>query len=71
MNLTNLGLILLFIAIILIFIGSFQSKNVKGAGGIFIGPFPLFGFGDKKMFYILWILAIVLFILFLIFRKVL
>ena len=60
------GIILLFISIILIFIGSLiqKSSNVKTAGGIFIGPIPLFGFGEKKMFYFLWILAVVVFILF-------
>jgi len=66
------GIVFLFIGIILLFLGSFQNanSNVKAAGGIFIGPFPVFGFfSDKKMFYILLIFAIVAFVLFYILNK--
>jgi len=54
-----LGTMFLFLGIIIIFAGSLfasqkEDSNIKTAGGIFRGPFPLFGFAsDKKMFYIL------------------
>lgn len=75
-KLVHLGLVLLFFGIILIFLGSLSSvsrekANVKAAGGIFIGPFPVFGFfSDKKMFYLLTAIAILFFIISLIFSKV-
>lgn len=73
-NLLFLGLVLVFVGIILIFISSFyfakDEANVRGAGGIFIGPFPIFGvFSDKKMFYLLLGIAFIIFILWLIFRR--
>ncbi|MBS3112088.1 DUF131 domain-containing protein [Candidatus Woesearchaeota archaeon] len=65
MNLVSIGMIIIFIGFILVFLGSLISKeNLKTSGGIFIGPFPLFGFGNKKLFYILWVFAIILFIAF-------
>lgn len=75
-KLVHLGLVLLFLGIILIFLGSLSSvsrekANVKAAGGIFIGPFPVLGFfSDKKMFYLLTAIAILFFIISLIFSKV-
>lgn len=66
-RLVLIGLVLLFIGIILIFVGSFASSktDVKAAGGIFIGPFPIFGaFTDKRMFYILLIIAIAVFLIY-------
>lgn len=73
-----IGILVLFIGILLIFIGSLytaikgESKaNVKSAGIVFIGPFPLFGWAtSKKMFYILIALAIVMFIFWFILRKI-
>lgn len=70
-NLFNIGIILLFIALLLIIVGSLQQNknNVQASGGIFLGPIPLFGFGNKKIFFVLWILAIIIFILMLIFFR--
>ncbi len=66
-NLLKFGLLLIFIGFILVLFSSFTSKNsnVKAAGGIFIGPFPIFGaFTDKSSYYTLLILAAILFLTF-------
>ena len=71
-SLISIGIVLLFIGILLIFIGSFSGSKTKveAAGGIFIGPFPIFGaFTNKNMFYLLLAFAIIFFILWLIFLK--
>ena len=71
-NLFIIGLVLLFLAIILIFAGSLissKNKNVKLAGGIMVGPFPLFGaFSDKNMFWVLIGLFVLGMISWLVFR---
>jgi uncharacterized membrane protein len=61
------GVVLVFIGILRIFLSSFtgvtQQKNtsMKTAGGMFISPFPLFGFAsDKKMLYSLMAIAFLL-----------
>lgn len=62
-NLLKIGLLLIFVGFILVLISSFTSKNsnVKSAGGIFIGPFPIFGaFTDKSSYYLLLILAVII-----------
>lgn len=64
-----IGIALIFTGILFILISSIYSaikgqSDVKSAGGIFIGPFPLFGWAsDKKMFYILIALVILMFII--------
>lgn len=69
------GLALIFIGMFIVFFSSMQlsakgEKNVKAAGGIFIGPIPVLGFfSDKKMFYLLCVIAIIFFVLFYAFRK--
>jgi len=68
------GIIFLFIGIILLFAGGIYSAykgstNVKSAGIIFIGPFPIGWASDKTMFYVLIGLIVLVFILFIIFRK--
>lgn len=71
-TITKIGIILLFIAIIMIFIGSFteKSSSTKVAGGIFLGPIPIFGgFNDRRMFYFLWAIAVIVFTLFYFFFK--
>ena len=71
-NLLIIGIILLFFGIILIFTSSLivsKEKNVKLAGGIMVGPFPLFGaFSDKNMFWVLVGLFVLGMISWLIFR---
>jgi len=57
-NLFLIGIILVFIGILFIIISSvytsFKGKTeIKSAGVIFIGPFPIGWASDKKMFYIL------------------
>ncbi|MBI4155263.1 DUF131 domain-containing protein [Candidatus Woesearchaeota archaeon] len=71
-NLLKIGLLLILIGFIIVFASSFTSKspNVKAAGGIFIGPFPIFGaFTNKKSFYLILILAIILFFIFSFFNR--
>ncbi len=67
-----IGMMLIFIGILLIFISSFtaEKQNIKTAGGIFLGPIPIFGFAsNKKMLYLLFALAITIFIIFTLLRK--
>ena len=57
-SLMSIGLILLLIGFIFIIISSFSSSikgqtEVKSAGLILIGPFPIGWASDKKMLYIL------------------
>lgn len=65
-NLITIGLILLFVGIILIIVGSISSaKNVKFGFGGFIGPIP-FGFAnDPRLLWIVIIVTIVLLIIFI------
>jgi len=66
----SIGIILLFIGIILIFIGSIfstfksEKSNVKSAGILFIGPFPIGWASDKGMFYILIAITILMLIIY-------
>mgnify|MGYP001616859926 CR=1 FL=1 len=69
-----IGMMFLFIGIILLFAGGIYSTykgstNVKSAGIIFIGPFPIGWASDKTMLYVLMGFAILVFILWLVFRK--
>ena len=68
-----IGITLIFLGIIILFASSLQlsnqKTNVKSAGIIFIGPFPLGWASDKKMFYLLMILTIILLIVFYFLRK--
>ncbi len=61
-----IGVVLLFLDIGLIFISSIisgKNSDIKSAGGIFIGPFPVFGFfSNKRMFYILLIIALIMYL---------
>ena len=73
-SLISIGLILLLIGFILIVIGSVSSAikgktDVKSAGIIFIGPFPMGWASDKKMFYALMGFTLLLIILWFILRK--
>ena len=65
----GLGMMLVFIGIIIIIAGSFfgakEKANVKSAGIVFIGPFPILGWGSsKKMYYTLMVLGLILFFVF-------
>ncbi len=65
-NLLKLGLLLMVIGFILIFASALNSKNLnlKAAGGIFIGPFPVFGaFTDKNSYYLLIAIAVIIFLI--------
>ncbi len=63
-NLVFFGVVLLFVAIVLIIIGSLGSKDTKYAFGGFIGPIP-FGFAnDPKM---LWAVVGIMLIVALLF----
>ncbi len=65
-----IGIFLLFIATLLIIIGSIKSIKTKTeiAAAGFIGPIPFSFFSNKRMFYISLIFLAVLFILNLILR---
>jgi len=68
-NLLFIGLILIFIGFILI-LSSQDKTNVKTAGGIFLGPIPIFGFGsDRKLIYLMFIIGIIIYVLFELFRR--
>lgn len=72
-NLLSIGILLVFIGFVLIIISSLQGgkANVKTAGGIFLGPIPLFGFAnDKRLLYILFGLGMLIFIIFEILRRI-
>ena len=61
--LASLGILLLFFSFILSPDSNIKA-NVKGAGGFFVGPIPIFGFAsDKKMLYVLFAVGIALFVL--------
>jgi len=65
----GLGMMLVFIGMIIIIAGSFfgakEKANVKSAGIVFIGPFPILGWGSsKKMYYALMVLGFILFFVF-------
>jgi len=61
----TIGIIMLFISLLLIIIGSFMSsKDTKFGFGGFIGPIP-FGFAnDPRMLWFIFIITIVILILF-------
>jgi len=66
----SIGIVLLFIGIILIFIGSLLSatksekSNIKSAGILFIGPFPVGWASDKGIFYTLIAITILMLIVY-------
>jgi len=73
-SLISIGLILLLIGFIFIVIGSFSSTikgntDVKSAGIIFIGPFPIGWASDTKMLYILIVFTILMILLWFVLRK--
>ena len=73
-RLMPLGIILIFIGMIFLFIAGFYqaykgSNDIKSAGIIFIGPFPIGWASDKRMFYVLIGFVIFVSILWIIFRR--
>ena len=64
-----IGLALIFFGILLVFAGGLfgnvaKNANINAAGGIFIGPIPIFGFAsDRKMLYVLFAIGILLFVI--------
>lgn len=75
-QLISIGMMLVFIGILIIIAGTFfgakEKANVKSAGIIFIGPFPIVGWGsNKKMYYALLILGLILFFFVMFFMKIL
>ena len=70
-----IGVIVLFIGIALIVSGGLISSlksektNIRSAGIIFIGPFPIGWASDKRMFYILIGLVTLVFLLWIIFSR--
>ena len=68
-----IGITLIFLGVIILFISSIyssnQKTNIKSAGIIFVGPFPLGWASDKKMFYLLLILTIIVMIISYFLRK--
>jgi len=72
-NLLVIGMIFLFLGIVLVFASSIflsKDKNVKFAGGVMVGPFPVFGaFSDKSMFWVLITLFVIGIILWIVLRK--
>ncbi len=70
-----LGIILLFVAIALIFLGSIISmfksgdKKIESAGIVFIGPVPLGFATNKKLLLPLLIFSVIVFILWFVLRR--
>ncbi|MEK6835953.1 MAG: DUF131 domain-containing protein [Nanoarchaeota archaeon] len=66
-----MGIILIFLGFIIIIASSLiQAKtNVKSAGVVFIGPFPIGYASDKIMFYILIALTLVALIIFYLLKR--
>lgn len=65
-NLVLIGIVLLFIAITLIVIGSLGSKNIKVGIGGFIGPIPFGWANDPKMLPWIILLTAIVAIIFLV-----
>lgn len=70
----GLGIMIILIGMFVIIAGTFfgakEKANVKSAGIIFIGPFPIMGWGSsKKMYYTLMILGLVLFFFVMFFMR--
>ena len=64
-----LGIALIFIGMLIIIAASMKDAKIESAGGIFIGPIPIFGFfTSKKAFYALLAIAILIFIVYIILR---
>ena len=77
-KLITYGIVLVFAGMVLLFVGSFltamsgtkEKPQVRTAGGVFIGPFPLFGWAsDKKMFYTLMVVMVVLALVYVLMRR--
>lgn len=73
-QLIGIGMMLIFIGILVIIMGTFfgakEKANIKSAGIIFIGPFPIVGWGSsKKMYYALLILGLILFFFVMLFLR--
>ena len=66
-----IGIILIFLGFIIIIASSLiQAKtNVKSAGVVFIGPFPIGWASDKVMFYILISLTVIVLIIFYLLKR--
>lgn len=64
----GLGMMIILIGMFVIIVGTFfgakeGKTDVKSAGIVFIGPFPIIGWGSsKKMYYALLILGLLLFL---------
>ena len=70
----GIGMMLFLIGMFVIIAGTFfgakEKATVKSAGIIFIGPFPIIGWGSsKKMYYALMILGLILFFFVLFFLR--
>ena len=70
----GIGMILVLIGILVIvsgtFFGSKENNSLKSAGIIFVGPFPIIGWGgSRKMYYSLLALGLVLFFFMMFFLR--
>lgn len=70
----GIGVLLILLGMLMVFAGSLfgakEKTNVKSAGIVFIGPFPIIGWGSSKaMYYALMALGVIIFFVFyLLFR---
>jgi len=66
-----LGIILIIIGILVVMLASFTTTDTKVKGGFvgMIGPFPIGFASDKRTFYILMGIAIIIYILMWFLRK--
>lgn len=73
----GVGILLLLLGMVFLVIGGFFTSSngkgkaeIKAAGGVFIGPFPIIGaFTDKRIFYILLGVVLLFYLIWLIMVK--
>ena len=63
------GIVLIFIGFMLIIASTLPQKEVRSGGVIMIGPIPLIFGTDKEMVILVSILAIIMMVLALLFRR--
>jgi len=71
----SIGMVLIFLGLLVIIASNFfgakqKTTDVKSAGIIFIGPFPIGGWGSSKsMYYALMVLGFILFFFMMFFMR--
>ncbi|QQG38769.1 MAG: DUF131 domain-containing protein [Candidatus Woesearchaeota archaeon] len=73
-EIAGVGIIFVLIGVILIFIAAFtggEKSNVKAAGVLFLGPFPVIGgVSDKRYLWVLVVLVVIGILLWIFNRRI-